>query len=85
MTHDEQLERWLAGDPVHDEENGECCPDLSCCRGDIAPLQVRQRFVAAYRDGDTETVYAMLGFFLSAALADFGESIHIAGVSEGEA
>ena len=54
MTREEQLERWLAGDPQHNDA-GEHCPDFSCCTGRIAPLETRQAFTAAFMAGDQLT------------------------------
>lgn len=48
---DVQLQRWLAGDSVHNgasRTDGECCPDFSCCVPRLlAPLEEREAFVAA--------------------------------------
>jgi hypothetical protein len=32
MTALEQLEKWVAGENVHDKERDECCPDFACCQ-----------------------------------------------------
>lgn len=77
MTPEEQLKEWVNGNPIHNDERGECCPDFSCCNGKIAPLEVRERFAKAYLEGDEKTVYTMLVMFLSGAFAD--ENIYIAG------
>lgn len=58
LNQQEQLDKWLAGNPVHnplvwgDEAvtvdgglGGECCPDFSCCTGNIQSLKFRQAFV----------------------------------------
>lgn len=76
----EQLEQWLAGNPVHGEQ---CCPDFSCCRGKdtMAPLVQRERFVKAVREGDEKTKFEMLGMFLGAAMS--GHDVYVAGVDTG--
>jgi hypothetical protein len=74
----EQLEKWLNGEPIHGEQ---CCPDFSCCTGNIAPLEQRQRFVRAIREGDERTQMEMLGMFLGAAI---GSSVYVAGLEGGE-
>lgn len=42
-----QLMEWLAGRPIHNPIDNECCPDFSCCRGvaHMAPLHLREMFV----------------------------------------
>jgi hypothetical protein len=52
-----QLEEWVAGRPWHNpwapngsfgknKEDGECCPDFSCCGGPLAPKEERLAFAA---------------------------------------
>ena len=66
MKADEQLEKWIAGESICPNANGECCPDFSCCTPEIlAPLEVRQKFVAA----DDEKRYGFLLHFLAALYA----------------
>lgn len=62
----EQLRQWLDGNPVHAEE---CCPDFSCCTKNIAPKEVRERFVKAVKEGDEKTRFEMLGMFLGQAIS----------------
>jgi hypothetical protein len=79
MSSDEQLRRWVAGEPVHNNERGECCPDFSCCEPSLlAPQEVREEFAAA----DEDKQYMMLGQFLGAALANMGkrDETYICGV-----
>lgn len=83
MTIDEQLEQWLKGNSIHNKERDECCPDFSCCDGgDIAPLEVRERFVKAHREHDLETKTQMLLMFLGKALKD--EKVYVIGNSPTE-
>lgn len=70
----EQLEQWLAGNPIHKEE---CCPDFSCCRGDIVSLEVRQRYIKAVKENDENTRMEMLGMFLGRAI----NSAYVAGLN----
>ncbi len=47
MTPEKQLELWVKGDPRCPNDQGECCPDFSCCKSELLlPLADRQRFVA---------------------------------------
>jgi hypothetical protein len=77
MTNEEQLEQWVNGNPVHDDERDICCPDFSCCTGVLAPLDVRERFAKAYHEKDDKTMDQMLMMFLGAALQ--GKNAYIAG------
>ena len=77
MTIDEQLTEWVKGNPIHNDSRDECCPDFSCCNGNIAPLDVRKRFAKAVREGDEETKMQMLMMFLGNAFSD--KNIYIAG------
>ena len=70
ITSEEQLRRWVDGEPVHRDEEllegGECCPDFSCCVPELlASPEVRQAFVAASQRDRMQ----FLGTFLGAALA----------------
>ena len=70
MTPEEQLTKWVRGNPVHDHARGECCPDFSCCeRSLLVPKNVREKF----RDADTTTRHGMLTHFISAAIEKASE------------
>ena len=80
---DSQLQAWLRGEPYHNRERDECCPDFSCCQPHLlASIEVRRAFVLA----DESARFAMLGNFLSAAIADCGnrERVHIVGEGRNE-
>jgi hypothetical protein len=75
-----QLSEWLKGNPIHNDVRDECCPDFSCCTGEIAPLDVRQRYIKAVEVGDEGTRIQMLMMFLENS---FGNSdVHIVGGEE---
>ena len=76
MTCDEQLTEWVKGNPIHNDERGECCPDFSCCQPHLLASE-RERIV--FRDADETTRNSMLMMFLGAACASMGKSVHIAG------
>jgi len=84
MKSEEQLEQWLKGNPLHDNEKGGwCCPDFSCCCPDLlAPVEVREVFVAAKKSGNDKIVSRMLMEFLGKMLSkEFSEKkVHIAGL-----
>ena len=78
----EQLNEWVKGNSVHNEESGECCPDFSCCNEKMkTPKVQRELFLKAYKEGDDTVMYAMLGGFLGEAIAghEKGKNVHIAG------
>jgi hypothetical protein len=62
----EQLERWLGGESVHNLE-GECCPDFSCCRPNLRwSYELRKQFI----DGDESVRMGMLLLSVDAAVLD---------------
>jgi hypothetical protein len=78
----EQLREWVKGNPIHNPytpiaemEGGECCPDFSCCNGDLAPLEVREAFKKAHDEGDVATVHKMLADFMDAMLEKNGHRV----------
>lgn len=73
-----QLKLWVEGNPVHNDIRGECCPDFSCCNGNIAPIEQRERFAQACSEGDEHTKMEMLGMFLGNAFS--GEKVYVAGL-----
>ncbi len=78
MTSEEQLDRWVAGESVHNEERGECCPDFSCCEPSLlAPFATREAFARA---SDGERAGMLMGF-LGAGMAILApdKKVHIAG------
>lgn len=79
MTSDEQLEQWVKGNPIHNPDRDECCPDFSCCRPE---LLADEKTRIAFRDNPDQRM-GMLGMFLGAALA--AEDVYIAGVDDPDA
>ena len=78
MKPEEQLEKWVNGEGIHNTERDECCPDFSCCGGEMVERSVRERFAKAYKEKDESTVAAMLMMFLSGAFP----KAHIIGFEE---
>lgn len=79
MTPDEQLENWVNGVSLHNQERNECCPDFSCCQSHYkASAEERQLFKSRPELRDN-----MLMGFLAGAF--YGHKIHIAGSTGGEA
>lgn len=66
--HQQTLD-WSNGRPWHNNIDGECCPDFSCCHPELlAPKKVRERFLKAEQEDDESTKTRMLGEFLSKML-----------------
>lgn len=71
-----QLENWVAGKPEHNDIDGECCPDFSCCAPQLlSPIEQRQAFLRASQADDQKTMSAFLGGFLGRAFA----GVHVVG------
>jgi hypothetical protein len=81
ITIEKQLEEWVKGNPIHNTNRDECCPDFSCCRGAIADKDVRERFAKAIHENDDYTKMEMLGMFLGAAFED--EKIYVSTGNQG--
>jgi hypothetical protein len=76
---DKQLEEWVKGNSIHNDERDECCPDFSCCQPDLlADEKARLIFVKAFKENDQETQNSMLMMFLGNLLKN--ENVHIAGM-----
>ena len=66
MTPKEQLDEWVKGNSIHNDEHDECVPDFSCCELNIrTPQHTKERFAKAYKEKDGETMNEMLMMFLS--------------------
>lgn len=60
MNSEEQLQKWLEGESVHDDK-GDCCPDFSCCEPTLLwPKEKREKFVKLQHDGQDRQVIGML-------------------------
>lgn len=70
MKPDKQLDEWVKGNPIHNTEQDECCPDFSCCTGKIASKELREKFAEAYYSGNEKLKMEMLGMFLGMALSN---------------
>ena len=77
MKREKQLDEWVKGNPIHNQELDECCPDFSCCTGKIEPKDVRERFAKAYYEKDERTQNEMLAMFLGNAFSN--ENIYVIG------
>lgn len=82
MEIKDQLSEWVKGNPIHNTERNECCPDFSCCKPDLkADRETRERFYQAFQEKDHDTIMKMLTMFLGAAFAKAGvdQDVYIAG------
>lgn len=81
MKPEKQLELWVRGKSVHNDERNECCPDFSCCRPELlAPEHERKTFLAACQKGDDKTKMSMLIEFFGRAFSS--QNIYVAGYRE---
>ena len=81
MKPEKQLELWVKGESVHNDEKGECCPDFSCCKPHLlAPEHERKVFLEASQKGDDKTTTSMLFEFLGRAFSS--PKVYVAGYSE---
>lgn len=81
MNINEQVDEWVNGNPVHNDERDECCPDFSCCVPEVmASDQEREQFSEAYYNNDTKTQNEMLSNFLQRMVTHkTSKKVHIAG------
>ncbi len=79
MDTDEQLNKWVVGESIHNKEQDECCPDFSCCQSHYKASKEERKL---FRDRPELRDQMLMGF-LGAALAD--ENIYVAGSIEGNA
>lgn len=77
MSIEEQLERWVAGDPVHNDERDECCPDFSCCTSELLAAEEER---VKFREATGDARDGMLATFLGRALVVAGEAeVYVSG------
>lgn len=78
-----QLKSWLAGKPVHDHVNNQCCPDFSCC---VPSLLVDQSTRETFCRGTEEVRMAMSSMFLGAVIGELPADkilrVHLVGDAE---
>lgn len=76
---DYQLKHWVDGISLHNPVGDECCPDFSCCTGNIMDKKLRVKFQQASLEGDGETRSAILGMALSNLASTINAKVHVAG------
>jgi hypothetical protein len=61
MTPNEQLDFWIKGINIHNDERDECCPDFSCCqKKNHWSIEMRELFSKKYREEGEEAILPML-------------------------
>lgn len=66
-----QLEEWVKGTSVHDDEANICVPDFSCCRPNLGiNLEDRQEFMDHWLAGDTAYIQEKCLQFLDVLIRD---------------
>lgn len=73
MRWQEQLDRWVEGESLHNHDapvtGGECCPDFSCCIPELQALRsTREEFRRARQEGDAAKENELLSQFLGELL-----------------
>lgn len=71
-----QMEQWAEGVSMHADQ---CCPDFSCCNKLMyTPIDVRKKFVAAYKEkGEAGIVPFLMEFLGQAMLITTGKSLNV--------
>lgn len=66
MHIDIQLDLWIKGVSIHDQEAGGCVPDFSCCHPSLlAIFEERVAFVLAFQQKRLDICQGMYLIFLS--------------------
>lgn len=76
MTPDEQLDRWLVGDAQCPNDDGECCPDFSCCDPSIAASMEEK---LAFVEGTDHVRNHLMLKFLARMAGNLDIDVHVAG------
>lgn len=76
MTADEQIEKWVNGESICPNDNGECCPDFSCCNPKLKRSKEEREAFAAASQEEREN---MLWGYLGSLVLTFDMPIHLAG------
>lgn len=77
MTVDEQLEKWVNGESIHNDERDECCPDFSCCDPNLLTSEEERR---KFYESNEEIRLKMLHIFFARFLSSMEcENIYIVG------
>lgn len=91
ISLEEQIHRWVAGESVHrlidkprfKGDDGECCPDFSCCRPELLqPVEIRKAFATASDKERNKFLGAFLGAMLQKCFSE--EKVYIAGRDSAE-
>lgn len=69
--HLKQIKDWVNGKSIHNEIDGECCPDFSCCDPTIqTPLEIKKLFLDAYIQNNEKVLNSLLYAFLFGIMSD---------------
>lgn len=83
MTPLEQLEKWVKGVNVHNEERDECCPDFACCQPNKHwPLSYRKEFKKVYEEQGPEAIEPMLIAGLNLITAEQPMAVYVSGTPQ---
>jgi len=79
VTPEKQMDEWVNGNSIHNDERDECCPDFSCCQNHYKASEEERKL---FRDRPEIREQMLMGF-LGAAIVGRGANVHIAGSIEG--
>jgi len=77
-----QLDNWVLGNSIHNDVDGECCPDFSCCEPrNLQPVEIRKTFAIAHYQKREDITMPMLMSFLGAGIEYMAgeKKVHILG------
>lgn len=73
MTIREQLERWVAGEWLHDPETGRCTPDFGCCMDELrATKEIREAFMVGTEEQKALWLYSWMVEAMQAQCSSLG-------------
>jgi len=78
----EQLEKWVNGISIHNDERDECCPDFSCCNKEVnTPMHIRKIFKGAVESKNEDLKMKMLMGFLGGVISTLktDKKVYVAG------
>lgn len=80
MTPQDQLDLWVKGENVHNQDRGECCPDFACCCKDNHwPISERLKFAKVYKEGGSSAVEPLLLKSLGPVLGKVQAKTYVSG------
>ena len=77
MDNKQQLDEWIKGNSAH-TDNGDCCPDFSCCNPKLmANEEERKIFAEADESKQMKMLFGYLGKMLAVEMPE--KKVYLAG------